>query len=128
MKSKKEIQKDLRNLRKASRAVEAKLRVKESHERRRAYLEERKAPASELLRIANFIDSLDIEGSIRRASELENRYMEAINGLDDIDKTIILDGYINGKPYWKIGREIGYTEDGIKKRVSKILERLAETV
>lgn len=70
--------------------------------------------------------TLDTAKYIQRATELESRYIEAINKLDPLDKTIILDGYVNGKAYWKIGRDIGYTKEGVQKRVNKIIERLAE--
>ena len=59
---------------------------------------------------------------------LESLYMEAISKLEPLDRTIILDGYINGKAYWKIGRDIGYTEVGIQKRVNKIIEILANLI
>jgi len=52
--------------------------------------------------------------------------MDAISKLDPLDRTIILDGYINGKPYWKIGRDIGYTERGVQKRIGAIIEKLAK--
>ena len=54
--------------------------------------------------------------------------MEAINKLEPFDKTIILDGYINGKAYWKIGRDIGYTERGVQKRVSIAIELIASYI
>lgn len=79
----------------------------------------------EIAKIQQVLSTLHIEESIKRATALELRYAEAISKLDPLDKTIILDGYINGKAYWKIGRDIGYTEVGVQKRIKKIFERLA---
>ena len=123
------VKKELRKLRTLTHSIEATLRTRELHERRRAALREREATAevkSELLRLERIIATMSIEAESRAASELELKYMTAINSLEPIDKTIILDGYINGKPYWKIGRDIGYSEDGVKKRARLALVKLAE--
>ena len=123
------VKKELRKLRTLTHSIEATLRTRELHERRRAALREREATAevkSELLRLERIIAAMSIEAESRAASELELKYMTAINSLEPIDKTIILDGYINGKPYWKIGRDIGYSEDGVKKRARLALVKLAE--
>ena len=123
------VKKELRKLRMLTHSIEATLRTRELHERRRAALREREATAevkSELLRLERIIAAMSIEAESRAASELELKYMTAINSLEPIDKTIILDGYINGKPYWKIGRDIGYSEDGVKKRARLALVKLAE--
>ena len=125
------VKKELRKLRTLTHSIEATLRARELHERRRAALREREATAevkSELLRLERIIAAMSIEAESRAASELELKYMTAINSLEPIDKTIILDGYINGKPYWKIGRDIGYSEDGVKKRARLALVKLAENL
>ncbi len=74
------------------------------------------------------IDKLDAGKYIREAQILEEKYMSAINDLSPLDKTIILDGYVNGNPYWKVGMELGYTEDGVRKRVNKIIEDISKRV
>lgn len=125
------VKKELRKLRTLTHSIEATLRTRELHERRRAALREREATAevkSELLRLERIIAAMSIEAESRAASELELKYMTAINSLEPIDKTIILDGYINGKPYWKIGRDIGYSERGIQERALKLLEKLAKMI
>ena len=123
------VKKELRKLRMLTHSIEATLRTRELHERRRAALREREATAevkSELLRLERIIAAMSIEAESRAASELELKYMTAINSLEPIDKTIILDGYINGKPYWKIGRDTGYSEATIKYRAKLALEKLAK--
>lgn len=124
-----QIKKDLRKLRKLAHSIEVASTVKERHVKRKEILmqsEQTEDVLSEIARIDRVLATLRIEEHIKQATALEERYMEAISRLDPLDKTIILDGYINGKAYWKIGRDIGYTEDGIKKRVAKIIEKIAE--
>ncbi len=125
------VKKELRKLRTLTHSIEATLRTRELHERRRAVLREREQTPevlAELLRLERIISAMSIEAESRAASELEHKYMAAISSLEPIDKTIILDGYINGKPYWKIGRDIGYSEDGVKKRARLALVKLAENL
>ena len=107
------------------------MQVKERHERRLSYLE-REKPSKENIeeaqKIRKNLASLRIDDIIKEATTLESLYMETISKLEPLDRTIILDGYINGKAYRKIGRDIGYTEVGIQKRVNKIIEILANLI
>lgn len=122
------IKKDLRRLSKLSHSIEVSLTIKERHEKRRELLlqeEQTEETIGEISKIDRVLSSLHIQEYIKEATALEERYMGAISRLEPLDKTIILDGYINGKAYWKIGRDIGYTEDGVKKRVKKSIEKLA---
>lgn len=125
------VKRDLRNLRKLTHSIEVSLQVKERHEKRLAWLKERqptKEVKSDIEQIEKVLATLDMEKYINKATAIEAKYMEAINKLEPFDKTIILDGYINGKAYWKIGQEIGYSVDGIKKRVAKIIKKIGENV
>ncbi len=103
------------------------LQVKERHEKRLAILQQKSTQEfeEEISKIKQVLSTLKIEESIKKATALELKYSEAISKLDSLDKVIILDGYINGKAYWKIGRDIGYTEVGVQKRIKKIFEKLA---
>ena len=125
------VKRDLRNLRKLTHSIEVSLQVKERHEKRLAWLKERqptKEVKSDMEQIEKVLATLDIEKYISKATAIEAKYMEAINKLEPFDKTIILDGYINGKAYWKIGRDIGYTERGVQKRVSIAIELIASYI
>jgi hypothetical protein len=105
------------------------LTVEKRHKERLEVLQKQQQTEEVKQNIADIeavLATLDTAKYIQRATELESRYIEAINRLDPLDKTIILDGYVNGKAYWKIGRDIGYTEVGIQKRVNKIIEILAK--
>ena len=123
------IKRDLRLLRKITHSIEVSLTVEKRHKERLEVLQKQQQTEEVKQNIADIeavLATLDTAKYIQRATELESRYIEAINKLDPLDKTIILDGYVNGKAYWKIGRDIGYTEVGIQKRVNKIIEILAK--
>jgi DNA-directed RNA polymerase specialized sigma24 family protein len=125
------IKRDLRQLRKITHSIEVAMKVKEGREKRLEVLRSAKPSddtVCEIQKIEHTISSLHIEESIKRSTALETLYMDAINNLDPLDKTIILDAYINGKAYWKIGRDIGYTEIGVQKRIKRILENLASMI
>lgn len=123
------VKRDLRQLRTIAYSIERQLEVKRRHEERLEVLrgkEQTEEVKEAIERTEKALASLDITEDIQRAAALEARYMEAISRLDRLDRAIILDGYINGTPYWKIGRSIGYSESGIQKRVGIIVKRLAE--
>lgn len=131
MKKIQEIRKDLRELRKLTHSIEAALTVKENHERRKAFLlslEQTPEIISEVERTETVLSALKIEFCIAEANALELKYMEAINQLSRTDKTIILDGYINGKPYWKIGKDLGYSERSIQNRANSAIEQIARKI
>ena len=123
------IKKELRRLRTLTHSIEATLRTKELHERRLEALSKVQSTPevlSEKTRLKRLISSASIERESSEASALELKYMTAINSLEPIDKAILLDGYINGKPYWKIGREIGFSERGVQDRAARAIEKLSE--
>lgn len=129
METTEKIKRDLRLLRKITHSIEVSLTVEKRHKERLEVLRKQQQTEEVKQNIADIeavLATLDTAKYIQRATELELRYIEAINKLDPLDKTIILDGYVNGKAYWKIGRDIGYTEVGIQKRVNKIIEILAK--
>ena len=129
METTEKIKRDLRLLRKITHSIEVSLTVEKRHKERLEVLQKQQQTEEVKQNIADIeavLATLDTAKYIQRATELESRYIEAINKLDPLDKTIILDGYVNGKAYWKIGSDIGYTEVGIQKRVNKIIEILAK--
>lgn len=121
------IKRDLRQLRKVTHSIEAFMTMKDKHEKRLEYLSgllPSKEVDEEKKRIEELLKRIDIQGYIVRATSLEEKYMAAIDKLDPLDKKIIVDGYINGRAYFKIGRDIGYTEAGIRKRLDKIFKQI----
>lgn len=125
---KEKVKSDLRRLRKITHSITVALECKQNHERRLELLRngrQTQETIEEIKKLEEVLGSLHIEENIKKATALESLYMEAIDKLEGFDKIIIIDGYINGKAYWKIGRDIGYTEVGIRKRVEKAIEKLA---
>ena len=122
------VKKDLRRLRVMRYSIGVAEEIKERSERRLAYLqslEQTKEVQEQIAKIRKNLSSLQIEYFIKESTEIESRYTEALQSLDPIDRTIIMDAYINGKAYWKIGRDIGYSERGVQNRVSIIIDKLA---
>ena len=54
--------------------------------------------------------------------------MAAIGRLDALERMVIIEGYINGKPYWKIGKEMGYSERSIQNKVNSALDKLGRMI
>ena len=70
------------------------------------------------------LNLMDIDTYIKDAIEIEQKYMSVINKLEPIEKTIIIESFINGKPYWKIGMDLFYSEETVRKKVDKILRKM----
>ena len=125
------VKSDLRQLKHLSYVINSQMEVKERHKQRLDLLratEQTEDVKEDIMRLESLLKKLNIEDNIVKATNLENKYLEAINKLSGLDKTIITDAFINGKPYWKIGNRIGYTERGIQKRVSIALKKIADYV
>lgn len=122
------IKRDLRQLRKVTHSIEALMTMKDKHEKRLAYLSG--LPPSEEVdeekkRIDELLKRIDIQGYIARATSLEEKYMAAIDKLDPLDKKIIIDGYINGKAYYKISWDIGFSTQGVQNHITIIIKKIA---
>lgn len=122
------IKKDLRQLRKVTHSIEALMTMKDKHEKRLEYLSglpPSEAVEEEKRKITSLLEKVDIQGYIARATALEEKYMAAIDKLDPLDKKILIDGYINGKAYYKIGWEMGFSTQGVQNRISIIIKKIA---
>lgn len=122
------VKRDLRQLRKTLHIIEA---LKMSQHR---YLQRIEALSrlvqtdkikEQISTTKKVMSLMKLEDYVKDATEIESKYMSAINQLDPLDRVIILDNLVNGLPYWKIGLNLGYSEDGIKKRVNKAVRKLA---
>ena len=79
----------------------------------------------EIIMLEEVLSLMNIEKYIERAADIEKKYMKKIKSLSITDQIIIIDYYINGLPAWKIGMRIDYSEDGIRKRLQKAIEKIA---
>lgn len=123
-----QVREELRQLRFLNRSIDTALQVKKNHEERLLALREREQTEeikSIIGRIEASLKIFDITEEIRKAAELEMRYMKVIERLDRLDRIILLDGYINGTPYWRVGKKIGYSERGVQRRLANIIRRIA---
>lgn len=125
-----EVKKDLRELRKYTHAIKQIEMAQRTHLARIKLLEGLESEKARAL-IENerrLLSLTDPTSEIERACAIEEKYMSAINALPLVDKGIIVDAFINGTPYWKIGLAVGYSEEGVRKMVSKIISKIAQTV
>lgn len=122
------IKTDLKQLKKNIKYIESYKEAEKSHKSRVTFLERlgKAEYAKEIEREKALLKRLNPTKYIIEAGLLEERYMEAIDKLSPVDKTIIIETYLNGKPYWKTGEALGYTEEGIRKRISKSILQIAK--
>ena len=127
-----QVRRDLRRLRRLEHTVEVYTEVRERYEKHLAHLKSISDPTEDILKsiteAESFIEKSDIAEKIHKTTEISERYIDAINKLDHLDRTIIFDAFINGKPYWKIGKEIGYTERGVQYRVEEAIKAIAKGI
>ena len=129
MKEINEVKKDLRELKKYTHAIKQLECAQRTHLARIKLLESIGGgeKTNKLIERENaLLASLDAKTVIEGACTLEEKYMAKINELPLPDRGIIIDCVINGTPYWKIGLEIGYSDEGVRKRVSKIIAKIAQ--
>ena len=72
----------------------------------------------ELRRIGKNLPSLDLSGE-------DHRFFAALRLLDPSDQSLIRDAFFFRKPYWLISMETGYSPDGVRKRIDRVLKNLA---
>jgi DNA-directed RNA polymerase specialized sigma subunit len=128
MKEINEVKKDLKELKKsmyASRAIESAVETHLARIKTLKNLPQTERIIAIILKEETLLNRLNALGRVEEAQLLENRYMEAILSLDPTDKTIALNTYINGVPYWKTGTELGFSEEGVRKRITKIIKKIA---
>ena len=125
------IKDDLKNLRNLNKSIESYISMERRHRKLLDYLDTIPETSISLTKKAEIIDrigSIDIGDCISRAIDYEKKYLEIIDKLPPLDRKIIMDGFISGKPYWKIGNEIGYSTRGIENRVSVIVKQIAKNI
>ena len=86
----------------------------------------------EKVSIYNEIFSDQLEADRKAAKyRLEAKRIERFIGqIDDTEETkLILErAYIKGERYWDIGEDLGYTKDGIRKKIDRCLEDVPASV
>lgn len=123
------VRKDLRALKKSSRTIKRLIELQGIHFKRIEVLEamSNDTQAQALIEKEKEIAlSLKLKEQIEESQSLEAKYMDIINRLDPTDKAMVLDCFLNGMPYWKLGMEYGFAEEGARKHIESIVKRIAQ--
>lgn len=123
------VKEELRQLRVLNHTIRSAEQTRKMYEARLSILQrvpEDKQNKELIARLEELLDKLRVEKEIEKAAKIEEKYINALNQLSPLDRSIIKDACINGKAYWKIGQEIGYSERWIQDRVHKIIEQIVE--
>ncbi len=122
------VKQDLRELKKTVHLIDTLIRTRDEYAYRIKRLSEsnRIKSKKEALALESLISKIDIERHVKKALEIQSRYTGAIAQLGTVDKTILIEYYINGTPAFKVGRTLGYSEDGIRKRLGKAIKKIAQ--
>ncbi|MBQ8146794.1 MAG: hypothetical protein IJ039_08415 [Clostridia bacterium] len=123
------IRKDLRALKKSSRTIKRLIELQGIHFKRIRALEamSNDTQAQALIEKEKEIAlSLKLKEQIEESQSLEAKYMDIISRLDPTDKAMVLDCFLNGMPYWKLGMEYGFAEEGARKHIESIVKRIAQ--
>lgn len=131
MKGINEVKRDLRELKKHTHAIERLQEAQSTHLARIKMLERLNQPekTKEIIeKELRHIELLPLCEEINSARELEEKYMTAISALGPIEKSIVIDTYINGIPYWKVGARLSYSKEGVRKRLAKAIKEISLSV
>ena len=122
------IKKDLRELKKTTHLVEALIGVKKNYLKRIRELKglHRIQKREKLAKLEKMYGALEIEPYIVKIEEYAKSYNEAIESLGITDRVVVIDYYVNGIPAWKIGSRLGYSEDGVRKRLKGCILKIAD--
>lgn len=75
-----------------------------------------------------FSDQLEAERKAAQYRFEADRIRGFIDHIDDEDKPIIRAAYIDGMRYWQIGEKLGYTKEGVHKKIMRCLERVPSSL
>ena len=121
------VKKDLRALKKSSHALNRLIELHGLCYKKVKVIEALEGEASALAeREKEIALALGIKAEILKSQELTGKYAASIGSLDAEDKAMLLDCYINGMPYWKIAMEYGFSEEGARKHIDKIVKKIAK--
>lgn len=124
-----ELKNELKQFRLSQTINKALLQTNDNYEKKIAELSSKlpdKKVQKEIIELKILLKTLDVESYVYEDIEKKVRYMKAIKLLDKIDQYIIIEHFINHAPYWKIAKQIYYSEDWVRKRTPKVLKILCD--
>ena len=125
------VKRDLRLLKKNSHAVKRIIEIQGLHFKRISALEKmEKSEENKVIikREKEIIQRLRLKEVMAESAEIERKYLSALDTLHPRDKAMVLDCFVVGMPYWKLGAEYGYSEEGVRKHINALIRELASKV
>lgn len=125
------VRSELRQLRKLSHAIDSGIRANSRLERYINTISETEGEGTHIAELKKRLCSQrqTTEGFTKDAVALALKYTDEILNLRDVtDRTIATEAFLNGKTYIAIAQGIGFSEDGIKKRIKKIIVKIAKSL
>ncbi len=123
------IKRDLRALKKGAHAIERLIEIQGTHFKRieaLSCLPKSQATLALIEKEREIVARLGLDREIEKNAEIEERYLKATEQLSLTDKAMLFDCYTCGKPYWKIGMEYGFSEEGARKHIDAIIRKIAK--
>lgn len=125
------VRKDLRALKRSSHAIEKLIEAQGIHFVRINALE--KMEQNEQVKRAlekekEHLEKLGLAQEIEKSVELEGKYLNAISSLPLIDRAILTDSFVKGKSNIVIAMDYGFSEGGIRKRITRLIEKIAKSI
>ena len=71
-----------------------------------------------------FSDQLEAERKAAQYRLQAAQIRRFIESVEDEASPVLVKAYIEGKRYWEIGQEIGYTASGVRMRIIRCLEKI----
>lgn len=75
-----------------------------------------------------FSDQRDAERKAAQYRFEAEQIRKFIERIEDESKEILKLAYLDGKRYWEIGRDIGYSKDTIHKKIGRCLEQIPSSI
>ena len=118
---------DLKELKKTVHLINTMIRTRNEYLYRIKLLSSlhREKSRAEARALTKALELMNIEEQIERANKTKEKYISAIYALPLTDKAIAIDYFLNGTPAVKIALSLSYSEDGIRKRLPKIINKIA---
>ena len=124
------VRSDLKKIKKNSLCISSLLRYYDLQETRIKSLRSRSIGKDKCEKTANTLqkslEKIELNKIVCEAELLKQSYIQFIKRLDLIHKTVVMSAFFQGKPYWKIGKEIGYSERSIRYIIESALKQIAE--
>ncbi len=125
------VRSELRQLRKLSHAIDSGERANNRLERYIKLIVEREGESVRVMELRErlYVQKYNTECFTNKAAELFSKYSKAISELKDLtERTIANEAFLNGRNYKNIAHSVFMSEAGVKKRVQRIYEKIANSI